>query len=77
MAALGDGLKYLLVAFIKLYRLVLSPLLGPRCRFYPTCSQYAMVALQRHGLRRGLYLSVRRIIRCHPGCPGGVDPVPE
>lgn len=61
---------------IKLYRLCLSPLLGPRCRFWPSCSSYALEALQRHGLWRGTWLSVRRLCRCHPGHPGGVDQVP-
>ncbi len=77
MATLANGLKSALIALIRLYRLLISPLLGPRCRFHPSCSSYAMEALQRHGLRRGMVLSFRRIIRCHPGNPGGVDPVPE
>ncbi len=77
MATLANGLKSALIALIRLYRLLISPLLGPRCRFHPSCSSYAMEALQRHGLRRGVVLSFRRIIRCHPGNPGGVDPVPE
>ena len=77
MVTLSNGLKYPLIAFIKLYRVVISPLLPPRCRFHPTCSQYAIEALQRHGVIRGLALSFKRIIRCHPGCPGGHDPVPE
>ena len=77
MVTLGKGLKYLLVAIIQVYRRVISPLLPPRCRFYPSCSQYALEALERHGVRRGVWLSVRRITRCHPGHPGGHDPVPE
>lgn len=77
MATPAAAVKYLFIALIRLYRLLISPLLGPRCRFYPSCSRYAIEALQKHGLRRGLWLSVRRITRCHPGCPGGVDPVPE
>lgn len=61
---------------IRGYQLFISPLLGPRCRFYPTCSYYAQEALQIHGLRRGGWLALRRIARCHPWNPGGVDPVP-
>jgi putative membrane protein insertion efficiency factor len=59
------------------YRWVLSPLLGPRCRFFPSCSAYALEAIDRHGPRRGLVLSVRRLGRCHPWCEGGYDPVPD
>jgi putative membrane protein insertion efficiency factor len=66
----------LLVLPIRLYQLVLSPLLGPRCRFYPSCSAYAVEALTRHGALRGSWLAVRRLGRCHPWNPGGLDPVP-
>lgn len=65
-----------LVLPIRLYQLVLSPLLGPRCRFYPSCSAYAVSALQQHGAVRGLWLALRRLGRCHPWNPGGPDPVP-
>jgi putative membrane protein insertion efficiency factor len=58
------------------YRYALRPLLPPACRFFPTCSEYAMQALNRHGALRGLVLSVRRLLRCHPWHPGGYDPVP-
>jgi putative membrane protein insertion efficiency factor len=61
---------------IRLYQRALSPLLGPRCRFYPSCSQYMLEALQVHGPWRGLMLGVKRIARCHPLNPGGIDPVP-
>ena len=61
---------------IRLYQRALSPLLGPRCRYYPSCSQYALEALEAHGLMRGLWLAVRRIARCHPLHSGGFDPVP-
>jgi uncharacterized protein len=66
-----------LVAPIRLYQRLISPLLGPRCRFYPSCSEYAARAILRHGPLRGVYLGVRRVLRCHPWNPGGVDEVPE
>lgn len=66
-----------LIALIRIYQKVLSPVLGAQCRFYPTCSRYAVEALQRHGAARGSWLAVRRLSRCHPLNPGGVDPVPE
>lgn len=65
-----------LVGLIRAYQRFLSPLLGPRCRFHPTCSQYALVAIQRHGPVKGCWLALRRILRCHPLNPGGHDPVP-
>lgn len=61
---------------IKGYRLLISPLLGPRCRFYPSCSSYTEQAIQQHGIFSGLYFGCRRLIRCHPFHPGGFDPVP-
>lgn len=61
---------------VKAYRTVLSPLLGPACRFYPTCSDYALQALQRHGAAKGLWLALGRISRCHPWGGSGLDPVP-
>ena len=61
---------------IRAYQLAISPMLGSRCRFYPSCSDYSMAALLRHGLFRGLWLSFRRIGRCHPWNPGGYDPLP-
>ncbi len=67
----------LLRLLIRLYQLTLSPLLGPRCRFYPSCSEYALEALRLHGSRRGLWLALRRLCRCHPWHAGGVDPVPR
>jgi putative membrane protein insertion efficiency factor len=63
-------------ALIRGYQLAISPLLGPRCRFYPTCSDYALEAVAVHGARRGGWLALTRILRCHPWHPGGVDPVP-
>jgi len=61
---------------IRAYQLAISPMLGNRCRFHPSCSDYAMEALRRHGLLHGLWLATRRIGRCHPWHPGGYDPVP-
>lgn len=66
----------LLLVLIRLYRAVLSPVLGSNCRFEPSCSRYAEQALLRYGAARGLYLGVRRLLRCHPLSPGGYDPVP-
>ncbi len=62
---------------IRLYQLLLSPLLGPRCRFYPSCSQYALDALDEYGVWRGSWLALKRLARCHPLHPGGYDPVPH
>lgn len=61
---------------IHLYRLTISPWLGPSCRFAPSCSEYALIALEEHGPLRGLVLAVRRLLRCHPFHPAGFDPVP-
>ncbi len=68
--ALGAG------GLIRGYKAIISPLLPPACRFYPTCSSYALEAFERHGFWRGMRLSARRLLRCHPFCPGGVDLVP-
>lgn len=67
----------ILQALVRGYRYFLSPLLAPACRFHPSCSAYAEEALQRHGALRGSWLSARRVCRCGPWHPGGVDPVPE
>lgn len=67
----------MLIAAIRAYQRLISPLLGPRCRFYPTCSQYAVEALRRHGALQGSWLSLQRLCRCHPLNQGGIDPVPE
>ncbi|MCF8028962.1 MAG: membrane protein insertion efficiency factor YidD [Desulfobacteraceae bacterium] len=69
-------IKYLLLLIIKLYQALISPLIGPRCRFYPTCSAYALESIQRFGAMRGGWLAVRRMVKCHPFHPGGCDPVP-
>jgi len=70
-------IKTLLMAVIKAYRLLLSPWLGSACRFEPTCSVYSLTALERHGAAAGSYLTLARLLRCHPWCAGGNDPVPE
>ena len=67
----------LLIGCLRAYQYALSPFLGQHCRFHPTCSQYAIDALRAHGAGRGLLLAARRLLRCHPWRPGGVDPVPE
>jgi putative membrane protein insertion efficiency factor len=69
-------LPWIMLSLIGLYRRVVSPLLPPSCRFRPTCSGYAMESIRRHGPFKGFWLTVRRIIRCHPFNPGGCDPVP-
>jgi len=69
-------MKKLLLLLIRLYRYALSPLLGSRCRFYPSCSEYTAEAIERHGAWNGARLGARRICRCHPWHPGGFDPVP-
>lgn len=66
----------LLMALIRLYQRFISPLFGPVCRFQPTCSHYGYECLRLHGAARGSYLTLRRVIRCHPFNPGGFDPVP-
>jgi len=68
--------RLVLVYLVKGYQVSLSPLLPPSCRYYPSCSAYAVEALERHGALRGSWLALRRILRCHPFRPGGFDPVP-
>lgn len=70
-------MRALLMGLVRGYRLLLSPWLGSACRFEPTCSAYALQALERHGAGAGSYLTVRRLARCHPWCDGGLDPVPD
>jgi putative membrane protein insertion efficiency factor len=68
--------KYVLMGMLKLYQWTISPMLGPVCRFYPSCSHYAYQAIATHGSLKGCYLTARRLLRCHPWNPGGFDPVP-
>lgn len=70
-------MKYLFILPIRFYQRFISPLIGPHCRFYPTCSCYAVEAYQKHGVIKGTILTVWRIVRCNPFCKGGIDPVPE
>ena len=67
---------WLLIALIRLYQTFISPGLPPSCRFAPSCSQYALEAVQRYGALKGVWLGARRLVRCHPWHPGGYDPVP-
>jgi putative membrane protein insertion efficiency factor len=67
----------LALALIRLYQRGISPFLPPSCRFVPTCSQYGYEAITRHGVGQGSWLTLRRLVRCHPFCRGGYDPVPE
>ena len=69
-------MRHLAAFLIRIYQWTVSPLLGPRCRFYPSCSQYAHEALLRFGLLRGGWLALKRLGRCHPWHAGGIDPVP-
>lgn len=73
---LKSFLQWLLILPVRGYQLLISPILGPRCRFYPSCSHYMIEAIQVHGPLRGVWLGLKRIARCHPCSEGGFDPVP-
>ena len=70
-------LKKIFILLIRFYQVVISPIKPPTCRFYPTCSQYGLEAIQRYGAIKGGLMTIKRIAKCHPFHPGGVDPVPE
>lgn len=69
-------MKYVLIGLLKAYRLVISPLYGDVCRYWPSCSAYALRAVEVHGALRGSWYAIRRLVRCNPFTPGGFDPVP-
>lgn len=70
-------MKKLFILFIRIYQKIISPLTPPSCRFYPTCSSYGLEAIEKFGAWKGAYLTIKRILKCHPFHPGGIDPVPE
>lgn len=72
----GAAIGALFILTVRMYKLCVSPLLPASCRFYPTCSEYAMIALKRYGPVRGTCLALKRVLRCNPFCEGGYDPVP-
>jgi len=69
-------MKHIFLALIRFYRKAISPYRPPSCRFYPTCSQYALQAIEKYGALKGGWLAFKRILRCNPFCKGGYDPVP-
>ncbi|WP_226034840.1 membrane protein insertion efficiency factor YidD [Aquibacillus saliphilus] len=70
-------MKHIFIGLIKFYQKIISPIKPPTCRFYPTCSQYGLESFTRFGFFKGIYLTIKRIMKCHPFHPGGFDPVPE
>ncbi len=72
----AQAMQTVLIALLRFYKVAVSPLLGSRCRFYPSCSDYAREAIQYHGAARGTYLAAKRLCRCHPFSAGGIDLVP-
>lgn len=77
MAKSRDAVRWCLMCLVRAYQLVIGPFFGHHCRFEPTCSHYSLQALKSHGVIRGLWLSLRRLLKCHPFHPGGFDPVPN
>ena len=71
-----SALRKVLIALVRFYQAVISSVIAPRCRFVPTCSQYAIEAINCHGSAKGCWLTVKRLLKCHPFCAGGFDPVP-
>jgi len=76
MKIIWQALSACIIAMIKVYQWIISPLIGPKCRYTPTCSQYSIQALQKHGLAKGIWLTIKRVGRCHPWGGHGYDPVP-
>lgn len=70
-------MKHIFLIFIKFYQKAISPFIGSNCRFYPTCSHYGYEAIVKHGLMKGIWMTTKRIAKCHPFHPGGFDPVPD
>jgi putative membrane protein insertion efficiency factor len=68
-------LSNIAIKLLRIYQLIISPLIGPSCRFYPCCSQYSIQAFEHHGLVKGFYLSIKRLSKCHPGNGGGIDEI--
>ncbi|HEV2614951.1 MAG TPA: membrane protein insertion efficiency factor YidD [Gammaproteobacteria bacterium] len=77
MATITDIPQKIVIGFIKLYQFALAPFLGQHCRFFPSCSHYMQEAIKTHGLFQGIRLGTQRLLRCHPFCEGGIDPIPE
>ncbi|MGL5330056.1 MAG: membrane protein insertion efficiency factor YidD [Peptostreptococcaceae bacterium] len=75
MKEINICLSKLCIYLVELYRKYISPMIGPTCRFYPTCSQYSIEAFKKYGLFKGMYLTIKRILKCHPFHPGGYDPL--
>ena len=74
---MNSSISNFIISLIKAYRFILSPWLGMHCRFHPTCSVYAIEAIQQYGIVHGSYLAIKRLGRCHPWHEGGIDPVPD